>query len=112
MANLIPRIVEVTDVFGAVHDGAELAFVNAWYIEHDVLHAFWQWRLAALWYLQFFFEETLVFVRVLEEEELLLAEDGAFVFLQCPQRRHYALCRVPLYIVVRGEGCRPMNSSR
>ena len=67
MANLIPRIVEVTDVFGAVHDGAELAFVNAWYIEHDVLHAFWQWRLAALcWYSSVFLKKKSCFLRRME----------------------------------------------
>ena len=37
---VVHRVVLVLDVFGAVHDGAELALFYARDVEYDVLHAF------------------------------------------------------------------------
>ena len=73
---VIHRIIRVTNVLGTIHDGAELAFVDAWDIEDDILHAFWQWRLAALGHLQFVTIEGLKGFRRREKEELPAMEGG------------------------------------
>ena len=44
---VVHRIVLVLDVFGAVHDGAELAFFYGGYVEDYVLYLLWQWGFAA-----------------------------------------------------------------
>ena len=72
--SVIHRVVLVLDVFGTVHDGAELAFFYAGDEEDDVLCLLWQWSFAAFRHLQFFFQEPMVCVRGHEEEDLLLVQ--------------------------------------
>ena len=71
---VVQRIVLVLDIFGAVHDGAEFAFFYAWDVEDDVLCLLRQWGFATLRHLQLFFQEPLVGIRGLEEENLFLVQ--------------------------------------
>lgn len=57
---VVHRIVGIANVLGAIHDGAELAFVEAGDEEDDVLHSSGKGSLATFRHLQFFVIEGLV----------------------------------------------------
>ena len=73
---VVHRVVGMTDVLGAVHDGAELALGEVGNEEDDVLYASGKGCLAAFRHLQFVTVEGLVGFGSREKEELPVMEGG------------------------------------